>query len=281
MKKKKIIFLTIIVTMILASSIYFFFENSTLEKTTYEILNDKVNSELKIAQISDFHNTKLNTLKEKIINELKSENPDVIMITGDIIDSRREDIDVSLNFIKKIKDIAPIYYVNGNHEIRINNYDELKEGLILNEVNVLENKASIFNKDDTTINIIGINDPSYVHDNYIDDKVIVNKVLDDITYDSNLYTILLSHRPELFDTYKEKDIDLVLTGHAHGGQIRLFNKGLVAPNQGLFPKYTSGIILSNNTSMITSRGIGNSVLPFRINNNPELVIIKIKKEIRN
>lgn len=277
MKKKKIIFLTIIVTIILASSTYFFFENSTLEKTTYEILNDKVNSELKIAQISDFHNTKLNRLKEKIINELKSENPDVIMITGDIIDSRREDIDVSLNFIKKIKDIAPIYYVNGNHEIRINNYDELKEGLISNEVNVLENKASIFNKDDTTINIIGINDPSYVHDNYIDDKVIVNKVLDDITYDSNLYTILLSHRPELFDTYKEKNIDLVLTGHAHGGQIRLFNKGLVAPNQGLFPKYTSGIFLCNNTSMITSRGIGNSVLPFRINNNPELVIIKIKK----
>lgn len=277
MKKKKIIFLTIIVTIILASSTYFFFENSTLEKTTYEILNDKVNSELKIAQISDFHNTRLNRLKEKIINELKSENPDVIMITGDIIDSRREDIDVSLNFIKKIKDIAPIYYVNGNHEIRINNYDELKEGLISNEVNVLENKASIFNKDDTTINIIGINDPSYVHDNYIDDKDIVNKVLDDITYDSNLYTILLSHRPELFDTYKEKNIDLVLTGHAHGGQIRLFNKGLVAPNQGLFPKYTSGIFLCNNTSMITSRGIGNSVLPFRINNNPELVIIKIKK----
>lgn len=277
MKKKKIIFLTIIVTIILASSTYFFFENSTLEKTTYEILNDKVNSELKIAQISDFHNTKLNRLKEKIINELKSENPDVIMITGDIIDSRREDIDVSLNFIKKIKDIAPIYYVNGNHEIRINNYDELKEGLISNEVNVLENKASIFNKDDTTINIIGINDPSYVHDDYIDDKDIVNKVLDDITYDSNLYTILLSHRPELFDTYKEKNIDLVLTGHAHGGQIRLFNKGLVAPNQGLFPKYTSGIFLCNNTSMITSRGIGNSVLPFRINNNPELVIIKIKK----
>lgn len=277
MKKKKIIFLTIIVTIILASSTYFFFENSTLEKTTYEILNDKVNSELKIAQISDFHNTKLNRLKEKIINELKSENPDVIMITGDIIDSRREDIDVSLNFIKKIKDIAPIYYVNGNHEIRSNNYDELKEGLISNEVNVLENKASIFNKDDTTINIIGINDPSYVHDNYIDDKDIVNKVLDDITYDSNLYTILLSHRPELFDTYKEKNIDLVLTGHAHGGQIRLFNKGLVAPNQGLFPKYTSGIFLCNNTSMITSRGIGNSVLPFRINNNPELVIIKIKK----
>ena len=112
---------------------------------------------------------------------------------------------------------------------------------------------------------------------YIDDKVIVNKVLDDITYDSNLYTILLSHRPELFDTYKEKNIDLVLTGHAHGGQIRLFNKGLVAPNQGLFPKSTSGIFLCNNTSMITSRGIGNSVLPFRINNNPELVIIKIKK----
>lgn len=277
MKKKKIIFLTIIVTIILASSTYFFFENSTLEKTTYEISNDKVNSELKIAQISDFHNTKLNRLKEKIINELKSENPDVIMITGDIIDSRREDIDVSLNFIKKIKDIAPIYYVNGNHEIRINNYDELKEGLISNEVNVLENKASIFNKDDTTINIIGINDPSYVHDDYIDDKDIVNKVLDDITYDSNLYTILLSHRPELFDTYKEKNIDLVLTGHAHGGQIRLFNKGLVAPNQGLFPKYTSGIFLCNNTSMITSRGIGNSVLPFRINNNPELVIIKIKK----
>ena len=120
--------------------------------------------------------------------------------------------------------------------------------------------------------------------NYI--KLFIIKLFVDFFVDENFWNKLynydtqynpLSPRPELFRTYVENNIDLVLTGHAHGGQIRIpFIGGVVAPNQGLFPKYTSGLFTENNTNMIISRGIGNSIIPFRINNRPELVVITLK-----
>jgi predicted MPP superfamily phosphohydrolase len=92
------------------------------------------------------------------------------------------------------------------------------------------------------------------------------------------YNILLSHRPEEFDIYANSKYDLVLTGHAHGGQVRIpFIGGLVAPNQGLFPEYDSGIFTSNNTTMVVSRGIGNSIIKLRVNNRPEIVLIELSK----
>ena len=94
--------------------------------------------------------------------------------------------------------------------------------------------------------------------------------------DKDAYTILLSHRPELFDIYVKSGVDLVLSGHAHGGQFRLpFLGGLVAPNQGLFPEYDSGLYTSGNTNMIVSRGIGNSIIPIRFNNRPEVVLLEL------
>lgn len=109
------------------------------------------------------------------------------------------------------------------------------------------------------------------HESFISDSEIVKVELDNTKYNGDKYNILLSHRPELFDTYVEKKIDLILTGHAHGGQIRIpFIGGIVAPNQGLFPKCTSGVIEKNKTTMV-----GNSIIPFRINNRPELVVITL------
>ena len=91
-----------------------------------------------------------------------------------------------------------------------------------------------------------------------------------------LTTILLSHRPELFETYVCCGVDLVLCGHAHGGQFRLpFIGGLVAPNQGLFPKYDSGLYTDGKTNMVVSRGLGNSIIPFRFNNRPEVILVEI------
>ena len=96
---------------------------------------------------------------------------------------------------------------------------------------------------------------------------------------NNDFTILLSHRPEIIDLYSESKVDLVFTGHAHGGQIRLpFTDGLFAPNQGLLPRYTSGKFKKGNTEMIVSRGLGNSLFPFRIFNRPELIVAILNKD---
>ena len=114
------------------------------------------------------------------------------------------------------------------------------------------------------------------HESFISDSEIIKVELDNAKYNEDKYSILLTHRPELFNTYVEREIDLILVGHAHGGQIRIpFIGGIVAPNQGFFPKYTSGIFEENKTAMVVSRGIGNSIFPFRINNRPELVVITL------
>ena len=90
------------------------------------------------------------------------------------------------------------------------------------------------------------------------------------------YVVLLSHRPELFNSYVENNVDLVFSGHAHGGQFRIpFIGGIVAPNQGVFPKYDAGIFTEGNTNMVVSKGVGNSIIPFRVNNRPEVILIEL------
>ena len=131
-----------------------------------------------------------------------------------------------------------------------------------------------------TITLIGVNDPSYQTDYLFgDSEMVMNTKLEDLHTGNDGFTLLLSHRPELFDTYVDQDVDLVLSGHAHGGQFRLpFIGGLVAPNQGLFPEYDAGIYTEGNTNMLVSRGVGNSILPFRINNRPEVILIELQAE---
>ena len=154
----------------------------------------------------------------------------------------------------------------------------LKQKLIDNKVIILEDKIEQININESIINVAGINDPTLEHKSYLEDDEIVTEVFKNLEFNSNTFTILLSHRPELFELYANYKFALVLSGHAHGGQIRIpFIGGLVAPNQWLLPKYDSGLYEKDNTKMIVSRGIGNSVLPFRINNNPELIYINITK----
>lgn len=150
-------------------------------------------------------------------------------------------MDISIDFIKEINNTAPIYFVTGNHEASINDYSELKNKLEENNVTILDNESQVIKKKSSEINIIGISDPTMKHSHYETDENIIEFELDSIDYNKDNYTILLSHRPELFEIYVDNDINLVLTGHAHGGQIRIpFIVGLIAPNQGLFPKYTNG-----------------------------------------
>jgi len=177
-------------------------------------------------------------------------------------------------------DIAPVYYVTGNHEARISEYGKLKTALEITGVTVLENERTVLEKDGDTITLLGIDDPSFTAD-YLtgDSAAVVKNTLDDLVTEGVGYTVLLSHRPELFDVYAESGVNLVFSGHAHGGQIRLpFIGGLAAPNQGLFPKYDAGLFTEGDTNMVVSRGLGNSLFPFRVNNRPEIVVVQLTSE---
>ncbi len=270
------ILLIVIICFILLLAIYLYYENSVLKITKHVIKSSKINKEFngfKIAQVSDFHNVSIKRLNNKIVNTLKMEKPDIIVITGDIVHSEAKKH--TLRFIKQIKDICDIYYVTGNHEKKMGLYDELKKDLIKENFNILENQRVEITRNNYSINILGIIDPSFASRSKNSNKVI-NDLINKIKYDDSKYNILLSHRPEAFDIYCDNKIDLVFTGHAHGGQMRVCGHGLFAPDQGILPKYTSGVFNKDNTNMVVSRGIGNSKFPFRINNRPELVIVTLE-----
>ena len=281
-KKKKFIFLAVVAIVLVALVIGIAWGNTALELNTYTVTSSKLPQSFdgyRIAHVSDLHNAEMGKNNEKLLTMLRDADPDMIAITGDLVDSRNTDIEVALQFVREAVKIAPCYYVTGNHEARISEYDELKAGMEAAGVTVLEDAQTEISLTGEFIRLIGVNDPSYQTDYLFGDaKTVMNTKLEELHTEQDRFTILLSHRPELFETYVDHDLDLVLSGHAHGGQFRLpFVGGLVAPNQGFFPEYDAGLYSMNHTNMIVSRGIGNSILPFRFNNRPEVIIIELKK----
>ena len=282
-KKKKFIFLAVVAAVLVALVIWIAWGNTALELNTYTISSSKLPQSFdgyRIAHVSDLHNAEMDKDNEKLLTMLRDADPDMIAITGDLIDSRNTDIEVALQFVREAVKIAPCYYVTGNHEARVNEYGELKAGMEDAGVTVLEDVRTEISMEGETITLIGVNDPSYQTDYLFgDSEAVMNTKLEELHSEKDGFTVLLSHRPELFDTYADHGIDLVLSGHAHGGQFRLpFIGGLVAPNQGLFPEYDAGIYTEGNTNMFVSRGVGNSILPFRINNRPEVILIELQAE---
>lgn len=280
-KKRKIILFIASVSIGLFA--FFRWQNNSITISETVFKNDTIPETFKgykILQISDLHNKEFGSKQNKILAKIEKINPDIIVVTGDLIDSNKTNINTSMELINKAINIAPIYYVSGNHEAWSGLYEDLKSKLENSGVVVLHNKKIKFFNNNDSIDIIGLADTSFIKSNLLeyDSNVETNNLLNKLTKDSTNFKILLSHRPELFDIYSSSNVDLIFSGHAHGGQFRLpFIGGLVAPDQGFFPKLTEGIHSNNNTSMIVSRGLGNSIIPLRIFNKPELIVVTLEK----
>lgn len=279
-KKKKFILFTVLSVVLVALVIWVIWGNTALELNAYTITSSQLPESFdgyRIAHISDLHNAQMGKDNEKLLTMLREADPDIIAITGDLIDSRNTNFAIALQFVQEAVKIAPCYYVAGNHEARINTYSKLKNGLVSAGVIVLEDDSAEICTDGESIILIGVNDPSFQTDYLLgDSETVMHSTLSRLHVDGNGFAILLSHRPELFDTYANHNIDLILSGHAHGGQFRIpFIGGVLAPNQGFFPEFDSGIYTDDNTNMLVSRGIGNSIFPFRVNNRPEVILIEL------
>ena len=275
--------LCVLVICLIVLTVWIVKGNTKLELTEYIVISSKVPEPFvcfEIAQVSDLHNTEFGEENSDLLALLSEVEPHVIVLTGDLIDSRHTDMDIALDFAGKAAQIAPVYYVTGNHEARIPEYEQLKTGLVDLGVTVLENQKAQITRDSESITLMGIQDPSFRTDYLFGDAESVSRqAITSLQNESDGFTVLLSHRPELFDLYVDTGVDLVFSGHAHGGQFRLpVVGGLVAPNQGFFPKYDAGQFIEENTTMIVSRGVGNSIIPFRINNPPELVVVELKNQ---
>ena len=233
----------------------------------------------RIAQVSDLHNTEFGEGNRKLLEALEQAEPDIILLTGDIIDSRNTKPEISLAFAAEAVKIAPCYYITGNHEARVDHLG-FPEQLRSLGVTVLRKEAVTLERNGDTITLMGVDDPTFVVDYMTGDcRPVMTGALESLTAEKQGYTILLSHRPEWFELYRDFDIDLVFSGHAHGGQFRLpFVGGVIAPNQGFFPQYDAGVFTEGNTSMVVSRGLGPSIIPLRVGNRPELVVAELHRE---
>jgi len=273
-----------LVLSLLALVIWTLWGNTALMVSKIIISSEKIPlgfSGFKIAQVSDLHNAEFGEGNARLLQTISETTPDIIVITGDLVDSRNTDIDIALNFVKEAVQISPVYYVTGNHEAALARYSELKKGLESAGVVVIDDAAVHLEKNGDIITLIGLSDPNFTTRSGILDDVpsMVTAKLNSLLDDAPTYTILLSHRPELFDTYVSCGIDLVFSGHAHGGQFRFpLVGGLIAPHQGLFPKYDAGLYTKGETNTVVSRGIGNSIIPLRFNNRPEVVLVEFERK---
>lgn len=282
MKRKKNLFFGIAAASAMAGWIAW--ENTHVELNTIMVTSSRLPEEFsgfRIAQVSDLHNDEYGEGNKDLLALLESANPDMIAITGDLIDSRRTNAKIAAEFVKNVSKIAPCYYVTGNHESRLTKYPQYEKELIEAGAVVLRNEVTVLEHQGAKITVAGLDDPCFTlsDDKYKETPPVIKRQLEKLAEKKDGFTLLLCHRPELFLEYCENEFDLILTGHVHGGQFRLpFLGGIIAPNQGLFPKYMEGLYTEGNTNMVVSRGVGQSSFPFRVNNPPEVVLVELAAE---
>ena len=277
--KRRVIVLIIAAVLVPALLIWLLWANSSPAATQVTVASGALPEAFegfKIAHVSDLHNAVFGRKNEKLLSLIRAAEPDIIAITGDLIDSRHTDIDSALAFVEAAAEIAPVYYVTGNHESRLD-FDEIEPRLIAAGARVLRNEAEDIGRGGERIRLAGIDDPSFIRTGGTAEERAAAE-LEQLGDGGGTFNVLLAHRPELVEVYAEYGAGLVLSGHAHGGQVRLpLLGGLYAPGQGLLPEYDSGLYSLGETQMVVSRGLGNSVAPLRVNNRPELVIVTLSR----
>lgn len=262
--------------------IWMIYTNVVVVVTTYKIGFHNLPTAFdgfKIVQVSDLHNAEFGKENASLIRKVKEVQPDMIAITGDLIDSSRTDIEVALDCVEELSKLAPCYYVTGNHEAWVSQatYSSLEKGLQERGCVILRDTEVLLEKDDEYLSLTGIDDTEIAY-RYRGVAMNMDAMAISALSTEGYFSILLSHRPEYYEVYQRTDANLILTGHAHGGQFRLpFVGGLVAPNQGLFPEYDSGVYREGDCAMVVSRGIGNSIIPVRFGNQPEIVVVELVK----
>ncbi len=242
----------------------------------YTIVSEKINYEIRIVHLADLHSSIYGNNNQNLIDMIKQQSPDIIALTGDIADDHTPIKGTKL-LLNGIKDVAPMYYVIGNHEYWSEHWMYIVENIKDYDVHVLINEWKTVAVKNQEIMIAGLDDP---------DSIRYNPELENTDYDISFleereddehFKLLLAHRPELIAEYLQYNLDLILAGHAHGGQVRipLLLNGLFAPNQGWFPNYAGGRYRFEATNFIVSRGLSyNPRLP-RIFNPPEVVVIDV------
>ena len=273
-RKKAIALFALALILILAFSLTALYGlKDDLTSTEYEITPQNFPSELnglKIALIADLHNTRFGEAQEELISATLQEDPDIVVLCGDILDSTNQDITAIEELLKGISHL-PVFAVYGNHENRVSIFDrgDLANLYKSYGVSLLVDESETLNINGAEICISGMDDPASWGKG---DLEFVKNNPPNVTPSDTAFNILLCHRANVYPAVSDLGFDLVLSGHLHGGQVRIpLLGGLIAPNRELFPKYSSGIYSEGSSVMVVSRGLGNNVDFPRVFNPPELV----------
>ena len=279
------IYVIFVIILIIYTLIYI--SNNCLVIKKYNIKNKKISDKfngLKIVHISDVHSKIFGKNNEKVIQKVKDINPDIIIMSGDIIDKREKDMDKFINMYKEIYLKYPVYYSIGNHERKLGyiKYKEYINKLRKLGVHVIINGKEKIVKDNEEIIINALK----FRENMQPKKLTFNRKNKYIKYmynklkniDNTKFNILIAHDPENFKLYKELEMDLIFSGHVHGGLIRFGRYCLLSPRRKFFPKYSYGKTQEDGITIITSSGMGNASIPIRLFNRPEIVEVILNKE---
>ena len=288
MKNKKgmlLIFIALILVCIVLCFI------TKFDVTNYTIESEKIPQEFdnfKIVQLSDFHSEGYRDTTEKLISKVRDINPDIVVMTGDMVSWDMDNIEEAKILVKGLADMYPIYYIDGNHEhlaeiLRPGRYVAFLEFMQDLGVTTIKNDYVELYKGNESINLYGINIPLdgatglYVDKFQLEDNY-VEKTLPKA--DTEKFNILLAHTPIFIKQYSKWGADLVLSGHMHGGIVRVpfTNIGLLSPERAVFPRYAAGKFKVKESTMIVNRGIGTSSFKLRLFNNPEISVITLKSK---
>ena len=249
-----------------------------------------------IAQLSDVHSIRSQRQADQVVDKVEGLAPDLIVLTGDLVDagyySRTYGTDgekLTLGLLARLTAVAPVYYVYGNHEMVLLDdpvHNRFRMDIEALGVTLLNNETETIRRGGASISIAGIQDPATLYKDMTytglsgsreKTQAMLDNVVNGLRAED--FVLLLAHRPEFFDLYVESKADVILSGHAHGGQARIpVAGGLYAPGQGAFPRYDAGLYQADGTSMVVSRGLGDSKFPFRVFNPPEIVAVTLQSE---
>lgn len=256
-------------------------------RKTLKLEEKKKAGSFRVVQLSDLQSNWFGVNQENVVNKVKDLTPDVVVITGDIIDRRHTSYEAADKLLMGLTSAGlSVCYVNGNHECLLNKkrlgefYSKWED-----KINILINRNIVLNLNGVGVKIAGLDEDvvqrarGYERGTKDVDKSLIWESLDTIfdSGESMDVNLLLSHEPQLVDLYDKTEADIVFSGHAHGGQVRLpFIGGLYAPEQGIFPKYKEGLYNLGETWLVVSRGLGNSRFPFRVFNRPEVMCLDVE-----
>lgn len=266
--KAKFVIVPVLAVLEIIICIFCLYQNYHLVTTEYEV-DLGLSEDLTIVQVSDLHNQFFGADQSSLLAAVENASPDIIVVTGDIVDSTHTSYKIALDFIEGAVRIAPVYYVSGNHEVRLSGkkldafYEKMQElGVVFLDDTYVETSDYV---------LAGIADASLASYSAYGTYGAYG------AFDENKPVIMLAHEPQYYELYQNLGADLVLSGHYHGGQIIIPGAGgLISPEFEWFPKPYEGVTDYSGMQLVISRGLGNSIAPVRINNYPELVVVKVK-----